>query len=81
MCRVQVISGDVRYERPVDASTLSDTERRSDTWLSCRAVLESDAAIAMEPAHRLRRVVPFAFGMGNAGFGRAERGLAGPAGH
>ena len=38
ICKVQLTHGEVRYERPIATSVLSDDERVAGICLSCRAV-------------------------------------------
>ncbi len=47
ICKVDVVSGEVRYTRPVADTVLSDAERQSGVCLSCRAVPVSDTTISL----------------------------------
>jgi ferredoxin len=59
LCKVDLVAGEVTYERPVADSVLPDEQRRHGTCLSCRAVPAGDVVIALREDH-LRRVNPFA---------------------
>jgi CDP-4-dehydro-6-deoxyglucose reductase len=60
MCKVQVKLGEVRYERPISDSVLSDDERVEGICVSCRAVPITDVVIELQEGDRLRRVLGFA---------------------
>ena len=53
--------GEVRYERPVADSVLSDDQRVAGICLSCRAVPITNIAIELQEGDRLRRVLGFAY--------------------
>jgi ferredoxin len=53
VCKVHLILGEVRYERPVAASVLSDRERAVGVCLSCRAVPITDIIIELQEGDRL----------------------------
>jgi ferredoxin len=61
VCKVQLKLGEVRYERPVADSVLSDDERVEGVCLSCRAVPLTNVVIELQEGDRLRRVLGFAF--------------------
>jgi ferredoxin len=58
-CKVRLILGEVRYERPVAASVLSDEERAVGVCLSCRAVPITDIIVELQEGDRLQQVSPF----------------------
>ena len=60
VCKVQLVLGEVRYERPVADSVLSDDERVAGICLSCRAVPITNIAIELQEGDRLRKVLGFA---------------------
>ena len=59
ICKVQLVLGEVRYERPVAESVLSDDERVEGICLSCRAVPITNIAIELQEGDRLRKVLGF----------------------
>jgi ferredoxin len=59
ICKVQLLLGEVRYERPIAASVLSDDERVQGICLSCRAVPLTNVVIELQEGDRLRRVLGF----------------------
>lgn len=61
ICKVQVVLGEVTYERPIAASVLTDDERVEGICLSCRAVPLTNIVIELQEGDRLRRVLGFAF--------------------
>src|SRR3954470_11885451 len=61
ICKVQLLLGEVRYERPIAASVLSDDEWVEGICLSCRAVPLTDVVIELQEGDRLRRVLGFAY--------------------
>ena len=58
---MQLKLGEVRYERPVADSVLSDDERVEGICLSCRAVPLTNIVIELQEGDRLRRVLGFAY--------------------
>ena len=58
-CKVQLLLGEVRYERPIAASVLPEEERIAGVCLSCRAVAITDVVIRLQEGDVLRRVSPF----------------------
>ena len=61
ICKVQLVLGEVRYERPIAASVLSDDERVEGICLSCRAVPLTNVVIELQEGDRLRRVLGFVY--------------------
>lgn len=61
ICKIQLVLGEVRYERPVADNVLSDDERVEGICLSCRAVPITNIAIELQEGDRLRKVLGFAF--------------------
>ena len=47
ICKVDLVEGEVDYERPVADAVLSSEERAAGTCLSCRAVPLGDITIAL----------------------------------
>jgi ferredoxin len=61
VCKVRLLLGEVRYERPVAVSVLTDDERVEGICLSCRAVPITNLVIELQEGDRLRRVLGFAY--------------------
>lgn len=61
VCKVQLVLGEVRYERPVAESVLSDDEQVEGVCLSCRAVPLTNVVIELQEGDKLRRVLPLGF--------------------
>jgi len=61
ICKVQLVLGEVRYERPVAESVLSDDQRVEGICLSCRAVPITNVTIELQEGDRLRKVLGFAY--------------------
>src|SRR4051812_12268509 len=61
ICKVQLVVGEVSYERPIAPQVLSDDERVEGICLSCRAVPLTNIVIELQEGDRLRRVLGFAF--------------------
>jgi CDP-4-dehydro-6-deoxyglucose reductase len=61
ICKVRLLLGEVRYERPIAASVLSDDEQVEGICLSCRAVPITNVVIELQEGDRLRRVLGFAY--------------------
>ena len=59
ICKVQLLAGEVRYERPIADSVLTDDERVEGICLSCRAVPLTNVVIELQEGDRLRRVLGF----------------------
>ncbi len=53
-CKVDLISGEVAYERPVAKQVLSDEERGQGVCLSCRAVPVTDTVIRLRGGQDLQ---------------------------
>lgn len=53
VCKVHIVAGEVRYERPVAPTVLSDAERATGVCLSCRAVPLTDVVIELQEGDRL----------------------------
>jgi ferredoxin len=62
VCKVQLVLGEVRYERPIAGSVLSDDERVRGVCLSCRAVPITNVVIELQEGDKLRRILPYGFG-------------------
>src|SRR5688572_29666070 len=61
ICKVQLVGGEVAYERPIAPQVLSDDERVEGICLSCRAVPLTNIVIELQEGDRLRRVLGFAY--------------------
>lgn len=61
ICKVQLVLGEVSYERPIAPQVLSDDERVEGICLSCRAVPLTNIVIELQEGDRLRRVLGFAY--------------------
>ena len=61
ICKVHLVLGEVRYERPIAESVLSDDDRVQGICLSCRAVPITNIAIQLQEGDRLRKVLGFAY--------------------
>ena len=72
ICKVQLIVGEVRYERPIATSVLSNDERVAGICLSCRAVPITNIVIELQEGDRLRKVLGFAFPRTNSAAGRVD---------
>jgi ferredoxin len=59
VCKVLLKFGEVRYERPVADTVLTDDERVEGICLSCRAVPLGNLVIELQENDRLRRVLGF----------------------
>jgi CDP-4-dehydro-6-deoxyglucose reductase len=55
ICKVDLLEGEVEYNRTVAETVLTDDERATGTCLTCRAVPVGDVTIALRDEH-LRRV-------------------------
>ena len=53
VCKVHLILGEVRYERPIASSVLPDSEQTAGICLSCRAVPITDIIIELQEGDRL----------------------------
>ena len=54
VCKVRLVVGEVRYERPIAANVLTETERAAGICLSCRAVPVTDLIIELQEGDRLQ---------------------------
>jgi len=72
ICKVQLIVGEVRYERPIATSVLTNDERVAGICLSCRAVPITNIVIELQEGDRLRKVLGFAFPRTNSAAGRVD---------
>ena len=61
ICKLLLLGGEVRYERPVAESVISDDERVAGICLSCRAVPITNVLVELQEGDRLRRVLPYGF--------------------
>jgi ferredoxin len=61
VCKLHLLEGEVRYERPIADSVLSDDERVEGICLSCRAVPLTNVVVELQEGDRLRRVLGFLF--------------------
>ena len=59
VCKLHLLEGEVRYERPIADSVLSDDERVEGICLSCRAVPLTNVVVELQEGDRLRRVLGF----------------------
>src|ERR1700716_3217242 len=65
ICKLHLVAGEVRYERPIADSVLSDDEKVAGICLSCRAVPITNVLVELQEGDRLRRVLPYGFASGN----------------
>lgn len=54
VCKVRLILGEIRYERPIADTVLADDERDAGVCLSCRAVPVTNIIIELQEGDRLR---------------------------
>lgn len=64
VCKVHLLLGEVRYERPVADTVLTDDEQIEGICLSCRAVPITNVVIELQEGDKLRRVLPYGFAFG-----------------
>ena len=64
VCKLHLLPGEVRYERTVADSVLTDEERIEGICLSCRAVPITNVVIELQKGDKLRRVLPLGFASG-----------------
>ena len=76
ICKVHLTAGEVRYERTVAESVLSDVERVEGICLSCRAVPLTNIVIELQEGDKLRRVLPYGFASGNTARPAASRPMS-----
>lgn len=62
ICKVQLVVGEVAYERPIAPTVLTDDERVEGICLSCRAVPLTNVVIELQEGDKLRRVLGFGLG-------------------
>lgn len=60
ICKVDLVSGTVRYTHPIAPSVLSDDERVDGVCLSCRAVPDGDVEVRLREHDRGRQTGLFA---------------------
>lgn len=65
VCKLQLVAGEVRYERPIAESVLSDDEKVAGICLSCRAVPITNVLVELQEGDKLRRVLPYGFASPN----------------
>jgi len=53
VCKIHLVVGEVRYERPIAPTVLTDTERALGVCVSCRAVPITDVVIELQEGDRL----------------------------
>jgi ferredoxin len=70
ICKVHLLLGEVRYDKPIAATVLSDSERVKGICLSCRAVPITNVVIELQEGDRLRRLLPYGNVRGNPPAGR-----------
>jgi ferredoxin len=66
ICKLQLVAGEVRYERPIAESVLSEDEKVEGICLSCRAVPITNVLVELQEGDRLRKVLPYGFASGNS---------------
>jgi len=59
ICKVALLAGEVRYERPIADTVLSDDERVEGVCVSCRAVPLTDVVIELQEGDQWRRFLGF----------------------
>ena len=64
VCKLHLLLGEVRYERAIAESVLTDEERIEGICLSCRAVPITNVVIELQEGDKLRRVLPLGFASG-----------------
>jgi ferredoxin len=65
ICKLHLVAGEVRYERPIADSVLSEDDKAAGICLSCRAVPITNVLIELQEGDRLRRVLPYGFAAPN----------------
>src|SRR5260370_41746015 len=58
VCKVHLVAGEMRYERPIAPTVLSDAERAAGVCLSGRAVPLTGIGIALQGGDRLLLASP-----------------------
>jgi len=67
ICKVELVSGQVRYPVRVAADVLTDAELAGGVCLSCRAVAVDDVVIRLRADDKLRCVAPLLATLAGAG--------------
>lgn len=84
VCKLHLVLGEVRYERPVADSVLGDDEKVAGICLSCRAVPITNVVVELQEGDKLRRILPFGFASANdrkeSGHGRDAARVRAPSG-
>jgi CDP-4-dehydro-6-deoxyglucose reductase len=65
ICKLHLVGGEVRYERPIAESVLSEDEKVEGICLSCRAIPITNVLVELQEGDKLRRVLPYGFASGN----------------
>jgi ferredoxin len=73
ICKLHLVLGEVRYERPIADSVLSDEEKVEGVCLSCRAVPITDVVVELQDGDRLRKVLPLGFASASPTRARADQ--------
>lgn len=71
ICKVDVLEGEISYNRPVADTVLTDEERANGTCLTCRAVPDGDITIALR-GEELRLISPLLRNINDRARQRAE---------
>lgn len=71
ICKVDLLAGEVTYNRPIAANVLTDDERATGTCLTCRAVPSGDVTIALRD-EELRLINPLLRSLNERARERAE---------
>ena len=64
VCKLHLLLGEVRYERAIAETVLTDEERIEGICLSCRAVPITNIVIELQEGDKLRRILPPRFASG-----------------
>jgi ferredoxin len=73
VCKLTLVLGEVRYERPIAPTVLTDEERVDGICLSCRAVPITDVVVELQEGDRLQRILPYDFTSTNSAGPRRGR--------
>jgi ferredoxin len=71
-CKVQLLSGEVAYNKRIAKIILPDEERAQGICLSCRAVPLSDVEFRLQEGDTLKTVSPLQFSAAQAELGREK---------
>lgn len=71
ICKVDLVNGEVTYNRTVADTVLTDAERQNGTCLSCRAVPDGDITIGLR-GEQLRLINPLLRSINERARQRAE---------